>query len=1846
MDNIFITSKSKSNLSGLYYEIETDRNNYYTYHLNVSLTKGDFAYICHGNSDSRTEFLTKKNIVNRQSNKIYDVKLKGTGKKINFGILFPNKNTEYECTIHNLYVRKDNISVITDSNLIKRDVVVQKISQNGGNGHPQSPVTWSGNMSKVINIHGIKQLCIAESLYFIDKKKIMQTYGLLDADDENLCTLFMGLFNQNDIDKYKKIKGKKIIIWFNGMLSETINSVGDFGKNTVHYSYRSNTYFILSKKNIKSEKINLEIEEYSEKKESLADKILIFDGYNKNDKSRYSTDVYENIKSRLYDYEYIYSSDHNQNTLKRHILDCSIGIFLSKGKYDDSEIDMINTMKSRNCIVIKNILDKANPDNDISWDNIANIEQIVRYRNIYKYNESIKKYKKILFVCTDYPGWGGAATNTYDLIKWYKNDQSRKIYGLFIHNDPTMLFSENSDDYIVCSKNKINYNRIKSVLDGNPDLIILRNYTDASILNNFNCEKHFMIPGIFKQNMDDFWYNMSTDKLGTYINNQILKTMEQCNKCYTNSYDTKQILLKNFKKKTELLHFNYIPYYKKYTEPSTNINNREYDIGVIVSDFTRKIKNVDLINKIFGQFSSCKKIVIGKNNHLIRGDNIEYHDIMDHDKIIEYCEKIKLVINTSFYESCSNVIIEAKYQGCETAIIHDKNYTESVEYIGKILNKNIVKSLHESVVPENIGTTKTDLAERVPEKSFFPNTRKILIISTQYPYYGGAATLAYKMHTNFLHNKIESHCLFIHNEEKCSYNPNNLPDVYICKLCNKYRDQKECNEYYKHISSIIGKPDIIVGLNYISPVIGKYMFPDVKTFYYITGSKYITGKGITAVEYVNKINRDVDEIDSQEILCLNICDYFIPNSNLTLNIYSKLYPEYNIKSTKVISFETLSHPLEGSQEISRALCTQNDNKCTDTYNRMYDIAVVSSRFDRGVKNIDLINKIFGDARLKMKKKICVGIDSNKYVPKANMHFGKQDYGNTLSILSKCKILLITSKYESYCLTQLDGIKCGCIVISNVNVGSSNILDDYYVQDNFVSENWVDKILLVLSNYPYHKSIYKAKIPMMDIKLEIEYMINHNRENLERKNILFLSIDKPYNGGCSTNTYNIIKEFQNDAELNPIGLFISNDKTDDNVNPKNLRNIHHVTYDKNIENFLLDKLKLIELNCGKIDTIFVKNYKVLACVIWLKRKVQLEWKILFSPSGLRSVGNDGVIANNRDKIIFDENMNLYDFINKNDQALDNYVYYNCDCIVPNSSLTYGIINDKFSLGTKIWHPCDITYIDYKDISTIDYSNRLYDVAFICFSWKRKVKNYPATKEIIHVLCRKYGNKKKILVIGQDQIKMNYENVTQINKCSNDEILKYLNNTKILCIPSLFDSSPNVLKEALMNKCKIVLSKNVGMFEIIPNQSIVNNIESIDEWIQKIEHCMENNWELKYFNPYLIKNQLKTLIISYSNVGLISMRNIMNESGVGIYKLPPEWDNVKIFKSENTNYISTSPDTNNMMDTIQYDIYYKLFTNNCVYPAKYFHYILTDPLCKKTECVQPYLKYPYMSQNTYIWKISSPKDLEHFMGAKYYFLRGNYYNIYSHFADEKSKSILYPATSLIYNANKKLASNKTVKHKFDFVLYDDTQNKKLWENMFINSNLIHFIKPVESIFIYKNGKRSQDFIYVATELQKTKNRDLFIKFLDYCENNKMNINVTNVGKMEYSLSNLKYVSIIHYDRVSPNTLVELYNSAKINLILSGRDAYPRVLAESLACGCYNVALDTLSDGKYIYDGFLGTMLHYPNINKIYDKNTKSVCYEPNKTIFDDIYEFKNKNYDHENISIKYKNMSKYELNISQN
>jgi len=217
----------------------------------------------------------------------------------------------------------------------------------------------------------------------------------------------------------------------------------------------------------------------------------------------------------------------------------------------------------------------------------------------------------------------------------------------------------------------------------------------------------------------------------------------------------------------------------------------------------------------------------------------------------------------------------------------------------------------------------------------------------------------------------------------------------------------------------------------------------------------------------------------------------------------------------------------------------------------------------------------------------------------------------------------------------------------------------------------------------------------------------------------------------------------------------------------------------------------------------------------------------------------------------------------------------------------------------------------------------------------------------------------------------------------------------------------------------------------------------------------------------------------------------------------------------------------------------------------------------------------------------------------------------------------------------------------VLYDDNKYINELEQIYPNSELKHFIKPCENIFLNNNNTRDIDFCFCARSDQKTKNHSIFIEFINYLEIKRYKTKFIYIGNRHDNIEldnlinkQLKYVSIESYDWVDRMELIKLYNRSKINILFSGRDANPRAITESLYCGCYNVAISTLTDGMYQYIDNLGEIIQ---CNDVIKTASNSICPVLLQKDYKYMYGLKLNTYNHNYISKHAKELFNFDICI---
>jgi glycosyltransferase involved in cell wall biosynthesis len=1144
-----------------------------------------------------------------------------------------------------------------------------------------------------------------------------------------------------------------------------------------------------------------------------------------------------------------------------------------------------------------------------------------------------------------------------------------------------------------------------------------------------------------------------------------------------------------------------------------------------------------------------------------------------------------------------------------------------------------------SIEPVTITPIVIDTAHIVNNIVSLPN--KIIVTSTQYPRYGGAATCAYELHKYLIEKNMPSVCIFFDNSVKNNtklLNPNNLPNVYNENMPQDHETLQQCQ--YHNIANIVQsihgpEPYIIYSFNYFAPIISKYIFKNSMVYYMITGCNYINNENL--IDTTNFLNTQIDiqEKNSIEKITVKISDVIVPNSDLTKNIFEHCY------KTNIDDFVDM-------HEIFNINGSQPNN-----INRVYDITFVCSDYKRKVKNVDFVNLIYQNKNLVSCNKICVGKNSNNIIGTNTPEkiFCKEliPQEEIISILNNSKIVLVTSLIETYSITAVEATKCGCIVLASKNAACSSTINKFFVLDSYDTNEWVNKINIILNNYHYFKKIFNNNF---DRSVPISYLWNSNSLIVKRNiNIICCSVDTPYIGGCATNMYRIIKNLSTEKYFNIYGIFISNNKSD--ANPEKLNNIFKIPYDVNTEKNLLYLKNNILSAANYIDFIFFKNYKIFPFI----QKVFKGTKIIFSPSGLRNIsGNTSkeyFLDMNIKNIFFKSNINLinmdniYQFAQKNDIYLDDYALKQSDMVIPNSLLSYNIIDNIYPNMPNLQYPIYFTNIIYNNTNDDVLKDRMYDVMFCAYDWNRKCKNY---QMVLNILNHNETKNYKFIIIGKSQIaQYNHNSIVKYEYLSNDKVIDFLKISKVLVIPSKFDSNPNVLIEAIISGCNVVTSKNVGNSENLDSICIVEDYYNVDAWIKTINQCLHTRYEYKGPKQSKIISSIKKLFTDNKNY----------RKSVAVYKIPPELNTLvnssTFLKPIYFNYIKAT-NTEFVEEIINYDIYFGLFVEiskkeNC----SNINYILYDSTLLENIYVNVNQIYPIFPKGVIIWKLKDIDSFSYFTNADLYFIRGTYYNFFQHLIPNFAKTIFYPATAMKQLLNDNIGRGPhpevpslalasrgqclLTPQKFNIVLHHEDSN---YNNIYNADRYVIFNKFTSDKFVCYGKMREYDFCYIATENQLTKNHDLFLNFLLYLENIKRTSNIIYVGNLEKIIADnkmpsmketLHHVNLINKTFCKKNELAEIYNKSKINILFSGRDALPRVVSESAACGCFNIALDTLSDGKSFYDGNFGILIGDDTVKKIL-KQSSSVSYVSDPKLWEKIIPYMDKAFNHSDISAKFK------------
>ena len=335
----------------------------------------------------------------------------------------------------------------------------------------------------------------------------------------------------------------------------------------------------------------------------------------------------------------------------------------------------------------------------------------------------------------------------------------------------------------------------------------------------------------------------------------------------------------------------------------------------------------------------------------------------------------------------------------------------------------------------------------------------MLILSTQIPGNGGSATNAYNLLKILRKYNYKVAALFLEAPDKYkldAYDPENVKGVFRTNrwnyLHNKY-GYKFCKRDILNIKAVINKyldgdPDVILCKNYVAPLNASLLYPNTTNIYLISGSKSLTLSKMSYKDLQTMSPSNMDKLrHNDEMEACQKSTYIIPNSLISSEVFSYVYPEYKDKILGVIDTSLFS-------------ITEQVN-----VNKQYDIAFVSSSFKRSIKGPELGLDIFSHPDLAKYNKIVIGDENEIFSDVSNItKIPLVPNTQVKDLLSRSRLLIVPSIFEASPNICTEAYSGNCKIISTLNVGNTEYHNSYYRVNNRenVSE-WVEKICLILNN---------------------------------------------------------------------------------------------------------------------------------------------------------------------------------------------------------------------------------------------------------------------------------------------------------------------------------------------------------------------------------------------------------------------------------------------------------------------------------------------------------------------------------------------------------------------------------------------------------------------------------------------------------------------------------------------------------------------------------------------------------------------------------------------------------------
>lgn len=331
----------------------------------------------------------------------------------------------------------------------------------------------------------------------------------------------------------------------------------------------------------------------------------------------------------------------------------------------------------------------------------------------------------------------------------------------------------------------------------------------------------------------------------------------------------------------------------------------------------------------------------------------------------------------------------------------------------------------------------------------------ILVSSTQYPGFGGAATNAYAI-IKFLREKGYTVFGIFFENAKINVDPDQIGNIYRfdCSTFEK-NNRNGVNKYRNFLNKQFGnnKPSIMLCKNYKAPIYCHSLYPDATNIYLVSGISHFSNfyPYVSAQEFLSNDNISIPDYEP-EIKTIECSDMIVVNSIITLNTMYKIYPKYIDRFYPNI--------VDTTKEIE-ILFNLNVNQIPKTY----DIIVAASILTRPMKNNEFLIDVLSSPYLSNYSKLIIGKENHKFkeIPNSDI-YDMLSHPQLIQFLKKSKLLLYPSLSDANPNTVREALHCRCITLLSNNIGYHEKFPTYSVCTSYDTNEWISKIIFILENY--------------------------------------------------------------------------------------------------------------------------------------------------------------------------------------------------------------------------------------------------------------------------------------------------------------------------------------------------------------------------------------------------------------------------------------------------------------------------------------------------------------------------------------------------------------------------------------------------------------------------------------------------------------------------------------------------------------------------------------------------------------------------------------------------------------